>query len=61
MTLLSKREHTMKLYNDMPDCLEKSLYKLNYYTEILISKAKENIIKETEIDENDILQLTSAI
>jgi hypothetical protein len=33
----------------MPDCLEKSLYKLNYFTEVLKAKAKDDIFKEKDL------------
>jgi hypothetical protein len=44
----------------MPDCLEKSLYKLTYFAEVLKANAKDSIFKEANI-ESAIIQTIAAI
>ena len=44
----------------MPVCLEKSLYKLTYFAEVLKANAKDTIFKEANI-EGAIIQTIAAI
>ena len=50
----------MRQYLEMPDCLEFSLYKLTYFTEVLKSKAQDSIFNESDIKQS-ILELISSI
>jgi hypothetical protein len=39
----------------MPNCLEYSLYKLTYLTEVLKAKAEDSIFKEKDIEDSILL------